>query len=120
MPFVVDNPVVCGWFLDDQVTACSDAITERLRDERASVPALWELEFTNVPRTACLRQKMTAEAAQKVIAQIVSLPIDVESVPSGAPSIGGTTLSACATSVQVGSGGAAGAIRATACPRSRC
>jgi len=47
-----------------------------LRDLIAAVPALWELEFTNVLRTACLRQCMTAEAAQKVIAQIVSLPID--------------------------------------------
>jgi predicted nucleic acid-binding protein len=78
VPFVLDNSVVCGWFLENQATAYSDAIIERLRDDRAAVPALWELEFTNVLRTACLRQRMTAEAAQRVIAQIVSLPIDVD------------------------------------------
>ena len=84
MPFILDNSVVCGWFLENQVTPYSDAIIERLRDDRAAVPALWELEFTNVLRTACLRQRMTAQAAQRVIAQIVSLPIDVDrqSVPA--------------------------------------
>ncbi|HZT54833.1 MAG TPA: type II toxin-antitoxin system VapC family toxin [Burkholderiaceae bacterium] len=78
MPFVLDNSIVCGWFLENQATPYADVIIERLRDDRAVVPALWELEFTNVLRTACLRQRMTAEAAQRVIAQIVSLPIDVD------------------------------------------
>ena len=81
MPFVLDNSVVCGWFLENQATLYSDAIAERLRDDRAVAPALWELEFSNVLRTACLRQRMTAEAAQRVIAQIVSLPIDVDRQP---------------------------------------
>jgi predicted nucleic acid-binding protein len=78
VPFVLDNPVVCGWFIENQATPYSDGIIARLRDDRAAVPALWELEFTNVLRTACLRQRMTAEAAQRVIAQIVALPIDVD------------------------------------------
>ena len=81
MPFVLDNSVVCGWFLENQATPYSDAIIERLRDDRAAVPALWELEFTNVLRSACLRQRLTAEAAQRVVAQIVSLPIDVDRQP---------------------------------------
>ena len=81
MAFVVDNSVVCGWFLENQATPYSDAIAERLRDDRAVAPALWELEFSNVLRTACLRQRLTAEAAQRVIAQIVSLPIDVDRQP---------------------------------------
>lgn len=75
---MLDNSVACGWFLDNQATAYSDAVIERLQDERAAVPALWELEFTNVLRTACLRQRLTAAAAQVVIARIVSLPIDVD------------------------------------------
>lgn len=81
MPFVLDSSVVCGWFLENQTTPYSDAILERLRDDRAAVPALWELEFTNVLRAACLRQRLTAQAAQRVIAQIVALPIDVDRQP---------------------------------------
>ena len=87
MPFVLDNSIVCGWFLENQATPYSDAIIERLRDDRAVVPALWELEFTNVLRTACLRQRMAAQAAQQVIAQIVSLPIDVDRQPVPASEI---------------------------------
>ena len=78
MPFVLDNSVVCGWFIHNQATPYSEAIAVRLQDDRAVLPALWELEFSNVLRTACLRKAMTAQAAQAVIAQIVSLPIDVD------------------------------------------
>ena len=92
MPFILDNSIVCGWFLENQATPYSDAIIERLRDDRAAVPALWELDFTNVLRTACLRQRMTAQAAQRVIAQIVSLPIDVDRQPVPASEILGLAL----------------------------
>ncbi len=92
MPFILDNSIVCGWFLENQATPYGDAIIERLRDDRATVPALWELEFTNVLRTACLRQRMTAQAAQRVIAQIVSLPIDVDRQPVPASEILGLAL----------------------------
>lgn len=81
VPFVLDNSVVCGWFIENQASAYSDAILHRLRDDRAMVPALWELEFSNLLRTACLRRQMTAEAAQRVVAQIVALPIAVDRQP---------------------------------------
>ena len=81
MPFVLDNSVVSGWFIQSQATPFSEAVAVRLQDDRAVVPALWELEFCNVLRTLCLRKAMTAQAAQAVIAQVVSLPIDVDRHP---------------------------------------
>ena len=42
------------------------------------VPALWELELTDVLRTACLRQRMTAEKAQQVLARLARLPVTVD------------------------------------------
>lgn len=78
MPFVLDNAVVSGWFLENQATAYTAAVAERLRDDRAHVPALWELEFTSVLRTACLHQRMQAQHAQAVVAQINLLPIEVD------------------------------------------
>ncbi len=83
MPFVIDNSVVSGWYLENQVTPYTDAIADRLREDRAVVPALWELELTNVLRAACLRQRMTAEKAQQILARIARLPIAVDRV--GAP-----------------------------------
>lgn len=85
MPFVLAHSVVHGGFPENQAMACADAIIERPRDDRAAVPALWELAFTNVLRTACMRQRMTADAAQCVIAWIVSVPIDV--ISTGVPNV---------------------------------
>ena len=78
MPFVIDNSVVSGWYLENQHTPYTEAIAERLREDRAVVPALWELELTNVLRMACLRQRMTAERAQQVLTRIAKLPITVD------------------------------------------
>ena len=80
---MLDNSVVCGWFIENQANAYGDAVARQLQDERAAVPAVWELELANVLRTACLRQRMTAQHAQTVLTQIVSLPIDVDR--QGAP-----------------------------------
>lgn len=78
MPFVLDNSVVAGWFMEDQTTPYTDAIAKRLEDDRAVVPALWQLEFANVLRTACKRNRLIAAEAQQVIEQICSLPIQID------------------------------------------
>lgn len=78
MPFVLDNSVVAGWFLEDQATPYTDAIAARLEEDRAVVPALWQLEFANVLRTACKRNRIAAAQAQQVIEQICSLPIEID------------------------------------------
>ena len=78
MPFVLDNSVACGWFIENQASLYTDAVAVRLQDDRACAPAVWELELTNLLRTACLRQRLTAQRAQAVLAQIVSLPIDID------------------------------------------
>ncbi len=81
MPFVLDNSVVSGWFLESQATPYGDAIAQRLESDQALVPPLWELELTNVLRAACVRQRMTAQAAQAVISHIGMLPISVDREP---------------------------------------
>lgn len=78
MPFVLDNSVVAGWFLEDQATPYTDAIAARLEEDRAVVPALWQLEFANVLRIACKRNRIAAAQAQQIIEQICSLPIEVD------------------------------------------
>lgn len=83
MPFVLDNSVVAGWFLEDQTTPYTDAIAARLEEDRAVVPALWQLEFANVLRTACKRNRIAAAQAQQVIEQICSLPIEIDTDTPG-------------------------------------
>ena len=79
MPFVLDNSVVTGWFLEDQASPYTEAIGCKLEEDRAIVPALWQLEFVNVLRTACKRKRIIAAQAQQIIEQICGLPIEIDS-----------------------------------------
>ena len=81
MPFVLDNSVVSGWYLENQVSDYSEAVARALRTDRAHVPVIWELELTNVLRTACMRQRMHAQRAQAVLTQLAALPISVDRHP---------------------------------------
>ena len=78
MAFVVDNSVVCGWFIRNQTTDYTEAVALRLLDEQAHAPALWELEFTNVLRSACKRGSLDAQGAHEIIEQVAALPITVD------------------------------------------
>lgn len=81
MPFVLDNSVSCGWFLENQASDYTEAIARLLEEDQAVVPPLWELELTNVLRTACLKGLFGAQAAQQTVQRIVSLPIRVDRQP---------------------------------------
>ena len=81
MPFVIDNSVVCGWFLANQSTDYTEAIARRLLDDGAIAPGLWPLELANVLRTACKRGAMIASQAREVAEQIAVLPIVVDAQP---------------------------------------
>lgn len=78
MPFVLDNSVVCGWLLADQATAYSGAIAKRLEQDHAIAPPLLRLEYTNVLRTACKRQRLIASEAQEILALLAQLPIEID------------------------------------------
>lgn len=78
MPFVIDNSVVSGWYLQDQATPYTEQIAARLAEDRACAPALWELDLTSVLRTSCLHRRLTAELAQQTLAHIALLPIDTD------------------------------------------
>lgn len=78
MPFVLDNSVVAGWFFADQTTPYTEAIAQRLLADTAWAPAIWELEATNVLRSACLRQRLNAQRAQQALVSLSQLPIEVD------------------------------------------
>ena len=87
MPFVIDNSVVCGWFLASQATDYTEAIARRLLDDGAIAPGLWSLELANVLRSACKRGAMIASQAREVAEQIAALPIAVDAQPPTAQAI---------------------------------
>jgi predicted nucleic acid-binding protein len=72
------NSVVCGWLLENQANAYTDAVAARLGADRATAPSLLHLEYANVLRTACRRGILTAQRAQEAIRQLQQLPIDTD------------------------------------------
>ena len=79
MPFVLDNSVVTGWYLPDQATAYTQAMATRLEADRAIVPALWQLEFANVLKTACTCGTLSLDAARQIVDTVAMLPIEIDS-----------------------------------------
>lgn len=78
MSFVLDNSVLCAWFIGNQATPYADAVAARLETDRAVAPALLRLEFANVLRTACKRGRLIAQEAQLVVDEVCRLPIDFD------------------------------------------
>jgi len=82
MPFVLDNSVVTGWYLADQANAYTESIGALLQNDKALVPALWQLELANVLKTACTRGKLSLDAARQILDTLGLLPIDIDTGPS--------------------------------------
>lgn len=79
--FVLDNSVLCGWFLANQATAYGDAVAEQLANGDAHAPWLLQLEFTNVLRTGCRRGSLQLPTARSIVDQLGQLPIRIDRSP---------------------------------------
>jgi predicted nucleic acid-binding protein len=79
--FVLDNSMLCGWFLRNQASEYGDLVAGQLRQNDAHAPWLLQLEFTNVLRTACRRSSLSVAAAREIVDQIALLPIRIDASP---------------------------------------
>jgi len=86
MPFVVDASVTLAWCFEDEATPQTEALLDLLIDDTAIVPALWELEVSNVLLIAERRSRLTEARSARFVALLGQLPIHVEpaSVEMGA------------------------------------
>lgn len=80
-PFVLDNSVLCGWFLANQASDYGDTIAHQLSQVDAHAPWLLQLEFSNVLRTACRRGSLPIAMAQEIIDRVMQLPIRIDGSP---------------------------------------
>src|SRR5215475_12711587 len=79
MPFVVDASVALAWCFEDEATPHTEAILDRLIDDTAIVPALWELEVSNVLLVAERRGRLTEAQSARFVALLGQLPIHIDS-----------------------------------------
>lgn len=79
--FVVDASVALAWCFTDESSASADRALDRLDVEEALAPAIWPLEVANALRTAERRGRLDLADLSHVRALLLSLPVEIESVP---------------------------------------
>ena len=79
MEFVLDSSVTMSWFFDDEATAATDKLLDRLNsDGRAIVAAHWALEVSNTLLMAERRKRSTVAESSHFIAILDALPIEAD------------------------------------------
>jgi predicted nucleic acid-binding protein len=79
--FVLDNSVLCGWFLANQADGYTESIAALLLESEATAPPLLQQEFVNVLRTGCRRGGIPIQKAREIIDQVAALPIRIDAAP---------------------------------------
>jgi predicted nucleic acid-binding protein len=75
---VIDSSIALTWCFEDEASAETDALFERVRDEGAVVPGLWRLELGNVLLQAEKRGRISAGDVAARLDLIAELPISVD------------------------------------------
>lgn len=78
MTIVVDTSVTMAWCFEDEATKAADEVLDRLRDDHAVVPSLWQLEVANVLLVAERRGRISEAQVARFIGLLQQLPIDVD------------------------------------------
>lgn len=68
MSIVLDCSATLAWFLEDEQTAATGELLQRVAGSSAVVPSLWRLEIANGLRTALRRGRITAEYRDAALA----------------------------------------------------
>jgi prevent-host-death family protein len=79
--FVVDASVALAWCPADESSELAGRALDRLEQDEALAPAIWPLEVANGLRTAERRGRLDLADMAHVRELLVSLPIEVASVP---------------------------------------
>jgi predicted nucleic acid-binding protein len=80
MPFVLAASVALAWCFEDEANAATEAVLDRLGEDPAVVPAIWELEVANVLLVGERRGRLTEAQAARFVSLLSTLPINVDPV----------------------------------------
>ena len=75
MSFVLDASATLAWAIQDERTARSVAVLERLARDKAEVPGHWALDVANGLLMAARRKWMSDAARLEALARLAELPI---------------------------------------------
>ena len=78
---VVDASVVMAWLFDDEEEQRADSALERLREDGALVPSLWQLEVRNSLLAAERRGRLSVGGVNERLVALKGLPIRTDEEP---------------------------------------
>ena len=78
MSFVLDCSVTMAWCFEDERTAETDTLLDKLVAEGAEAPSIWPLEVTNVLIGAARRNRISPAAANVAAQRIAALPVLID------------------------------------------
>ncbi len=78
MTLVVDASVTLAWCFEDEATPDTEAVLDRLQEDEAIVPILWQVEVANVLLVAERRGRMTEAQVTRFVGLIEQLPIRID------------------------------------------
>lgn len=81
MPFVLDASVAMAWCFEDESTPETEAVLDRLTEDSAVVPMLWEIEIAKVVLVAERRGKLTEFQSTRFIEMLGRLPVNLDLAP---------------------------------------
>jgi predicted nucleic acid-binding protein len=87
LPFVVDASVTLAWCFEDEATQGADAVLERLAEDAAMAPPLWELEVVNVLLLAERCGRISESQTARFVTLLTQLPIHIDSAGADMESV---------------------------------
>jgi predicted nucleic acid-binding protein len=75
---VIDSSMTLAWYFEDEETAASIAVLNRVVEEGAVVPALWRLEVVNGFQVAVRRGRLTLAYRDASLNDLRSLVIAID------------------------------------------
>jgi predicted nucleic acid-binding protein len=75
---VIDASLTMTWYFDDESTAATDDVLDRVSESGAMVPGLWHLEVANAFQMAVRRQRIDAVYRDASLAELALLSITTD------------------------------------------
>ncbi len=78
---VLDASVACDWLLDDELDPRAVRVAERVSQDGALVPQLWQLEVRNALVSAERRGRLSAQGMADRLRALQQLPVVTDAEP---------------------------------------
>jgi predicted nucleic acid-binding protein len=75
---VIDASLTMTWYFDDESTAATDALLDRVSTDGAMVPGLWHLEVANAFQMAVRRQRIDEVYRDASLSELALMPITTD------------------------------------------